>query len=134
MDNTISFTVNQLIGFITTVGGCIIVIEAVVLIIFKLVSKVKAPEVEQNKRIEALEEENKSRKEEIEELRKEMKNELEKRDERLNTGDDRFEKFEEGNKTIMRGLQALLNQSLGIKDTEALKKASEELSEFLLNK
>ena len=115
MDNTISFTVNQLIGFITTVGGCIIVIEAVVL-------------------IEALEEENKSRKEEIEELRKEMKNELEKRDERLNTGDDRFEKFEEGNKTIMRGLQALLNQSLGIKDTEALKKASEELSEFLLNK
>ena len=73
MDNTISFTVNQLIGFITTVGGCIVVIEAVVLIIFKLVSKVKAPEVEQNKRIKALEEENKSRKEEIEELLKEEK-------------------------------------------------------------
>ncbi len=66
MDNTISFTVNQLIGFITTVGGCIVVIEAVVLIVFKLVSKVKAPEVEQNKRIKTLEEENKSRKEEIE--------------------------------------------------------------------
>ena len=67
MDNTISFTVNQLIGFITTVGGCIIVIEAVVLIIFKLIGRVKAPEVEQNKRIKALEEENKNRKEEIEE-------------------------------------------------------------------
>jgi len=26
MDNTISFTVNQLIGFVTTVGGCIVVI------------------------------------------------------------------------------------------------------------
>lgn len=70
MDNTISFTVNQLIGFVTTVGGCIVIIEAVVLIIFKLISKAKAPEVEQNKRIKALEEENKSRKEEIEELKK----------------------------------------------------------------
>ena len=61
MDNTISFTVNQLIGFVTTVGGCIVVIEAVVLIVFKLISKVKAPEVEQNNRIKALEEENKNR-------------------------------------------------------------------------
>ena len=54
MDNTISFTVNQLIGFVTTVGGCIVVIEAVVLIVFKLISKVKAPEVEQNRRIQAV--------------------------------------------------------------------------------
>lgn len=123
MDNTISFTVNQLIGFITTVGGCIVVIEAVVLIIFKLVSKVKAPEVEQNNRIKALEEENKSRKEEIEELKK-----------RIGEGDDHFSELENTNRVILRTLQALLNLSLGVSDAEALKKVSEDLNDYLLNK
>ncbi len=123
MDNVITFTVNQLIGFVTTVGGCIVVIEAVVLIIFKLVSKVKAPEVEQNNRIRALEEENKSRKEEIEELKK-----------RIGEGDDHFTELEKTNKVILRTLQALLNLSLGVSDTEALKKVSEDLNDFILNK
>ena len=123
MDNTISFTVNQLIGFVTTVGGCIIVIEAVVLIIVKMVGKVKAPEVEQNNRIKVLEEENKSRKEEIEELKK-----------RIGEGDDHFSELENTNKVILRTLQALLNLSLGVSDAEALKKVSEDLNDYLLNK
>ena len=134
MNNVISFTPSELVAFIGTIAGVCAGIATIVGVICKVVMRLKAPEVEQNNRIKALEEENKSRKAEVEELRKQMKDELEKRDARLNMGDDRFEKFEEGNKTIMRGLQALLNQSLGIKDTEALKKASEELSEFLLNK
>lgn len=134
METTIVFTPAQLVAFIGAVCGFIASIGAAVAVIVKVITKIKAPEMEQNRRLTALEKSDESRKSEIEELRKEMKDELEKRDTRLNTGDDRFEKVEEGNRIIMRGLQALLNQSLGIKDAEALKKASEDLSEFLLNK
>ena len=123
MDNTISFTLSELFGLITTIGGCIVAVETVAIIIFKLVARVKAPELKQNARLDALEKADEARQREIEELKK-----------RLNDGDDKFEKVEEGNKIIMRGVQALLNQSLGVKDAEALKKASEELNDFLLDK
>lgn len=134
METLITFTPAQLVAFIGAVCGFIASIGAAVAVIVKMITKIRAPEMKQNQRLDDLEKADEARKKEISELRKEMKTELEKRDTRLNTGDERFEKFEESNKTIMRGLQALLNQSLGIKDTEALKKASEELSEFLLNK
>ena len=123
MDNTISFTLSELFGLITTIGGCIVAVETVAIIIFKLVARVKAPELKQNERLDKLEKADADKQRQIDELKK-----------RLNDGDDKFEKVEEGNKIIIRGLQALLNQSLGVKDTEALKKATEELSEFLLNK
>ena len=92
-------------------------------VICKVVMRLKAPEVEQNNRIKALEEENKSRKEEIEELKK-----------RIGEGDDHFTELEKTNKVILRTLQALLNLSLGVSDTEALKKVSEDLNDFILNK
>ena len=123
MDNTISFTLSELFGLITTIGGCIVAVETVAIIIFKLVARVKAPELKQNERLDALEKADEARQKEIEELKK-----------RLNDGDDKFEKVEEGNKIILKGLQALLNQSLGIKDTEALKHVSDELNDFLLDK
>lgn len=116
MDNTISFTVNQLIGFITTVGGCIVVIEAVVLIIFKLVSKVKAPEAEQNKRIEALEKK-------VEELEKGRKSD-----------NDEFGEIKKTNKVILKCLQALLAESLGGNAAEALNEAKKELDNYFLEK
>ena len=132
MDNTISFTVNQLIGFITTVGGCIVVIEAVVLIVFKLVSKVKAPEVEQNKRIKALEEENKNRKEEIETERKERQIEIEKLNDRLRLGNKRFDNIEESTKITLETLRALLKHALGGDESE-LKEAEKSLDNYLQN-
>ena len=42
--------------------------------------------------------------------------------------------IEKTNKVILRTLQALLNLSLGVSDTEALKKVSEDLNDFILNK
>lgn len=116
MDNTISFTVNQLIGFITTVGGCIVVIEAVVLIIFKLVSKVKAPEVEQNKRIEALEKK-------VDELEKAR-----------NVDNNELAEIKKTDKVILKCLQALLAESLGGNATEALNEAKKELDKYFLEK
>lgn len=123
MNNVISFTPSELVAFIGTIAGVCAGIATIVGIIVKVVMRLKAPEVEQNKRIKALEEENKSRKEEIEELKK-----------RIGEGDDHFTELEKTNKVILRTLQALLNLSLGVSDTEALKKVSEDLNDFILNK
>ena len=123
MNNVISFTPSELVAFIGTIAGVCAGIMTIVGVICKVVMRLKAPEVEQNKRIKALEEENKSRKEEIEELKK-----------RKGEGDDHFTEHEKTNKVILRTLQALLNLSLGVSDTEALKKVSEDLNDFILNK
>ena len=123
MNNVISFTPSELVAFIGTIAGVCAGIMTIVGVICKVVMRLKAPEVEQNKRIKALEEENKSRKEEIEELKK-----------RIGEGDDHFTELEKTNKVILRTLQALLNLSLGVSDTEALKKVSEDLNDFILNK
>jgi len=123
MDNTIQFTVNELLGFVTTIGGCIVAIETVVIIVFKLVSRVKAPELKQNERLDKLEKADEERKKEIAELSR-----------RLNDGDDKFTEIEKGNKMILRSLQALLRNSLGNGDAEALKDVAKELDEYLLNK
>lgn len=123
MNNVISFTPSELVAFIGTIAGVCAGIATIVGVICKVVMRLKAPEVEQNKRIKALEEENKSRKEEIEELKK-----------RIGEGDDHFTELEKTNKVILRTLQALLNLSLGVSDTEALKKVSEDLNDFILNK
>ena len=84
MDNTISFTLSELFGLITTIGGCIVAVETVAIIIFKLVARVKAPELKQNARLDALEKADEEKAKEICELRKEMQAELKKRDDRLN--------------------------------------------------
>ena len=123
MDTTITFTPSELVAFIGTIAGVCAGIATIVGIIVKIIMRLKAPEVEQNNRIKALEEENKSRKEEIEELKK-----------RIGEGDDHFTELEKTNKVILRTLQALLNLSLGVSDTEALKKVSEDLNDFILNK
>ena len=123
MNNVISFTPSELVAFIGTIAGVCAGIMTIVGIICKVVMRLKAPEVEQNNRIKVLEEENKSRKEEIEELKK-----------RIGEGDDHFTELEKTNKVILRTLQALLNLSLGVSDTEALKKVSEDLNDFILNK
>lgn len=123
MDNVITFTPSELVAFIGTIAGVCAGIATIVGVICKVIMRLKAPEVEQNNRIKALEEENKSRKEEIEELKK-----------RIGEGDDHFTELEKTNKVILRTLQALLNLSLGVSDTEALKKVSEDLNDFILNK
>ena len=123
MDTTITFTPSELVAFIGTIAGVCAGIATIVGVICKVVMRLKAPEVEQNNRIKTLEEENKSRKEEIEELKK-----------RIGEGDDHFTELEKTNKVILRTLQALLNLSLGVSDTEALKKVSEDLNDFILNK
>ena len=123
MDNTITFTPAELVGFITAIGGAIVTIGAVATIIFKLVNRIKAPELEQNRRLDALEEAKKAQEDEIKEIKS-----------RLDTGDDKFNEFNETQKMILRGLQALLRYSLGSESAEALRKTASDLDDYLLEK
>ena len=54
MNNVISFTPSELAAFIGTIAGVCAGIATIVGIIVKVVMRLKAPEVEQNKRIKAL--------------------------------------------------------------------------------
>lgn len=123
MDTVISFTPEQLFGFITAIGTAIVTCGAVVTLFIKMINKMKAPETEQNQRIKDLEEENKARKEEIRKLNS-----------RLQWGDNQFREIEKSNKIILKSLQALLRHSLGIADSGALTDAMNELDDYLLDK
>ena len=123
MDTVITFTPSELVAFIGTIAGVCAGIATITGFIVALVKKWKAPEVEQNRRIKALEDENKTLWEEIKRL-----------DNRLNSGNDRFDEIEKANRVILRSLQALLAESLGADATEALKKAKNELDEYFLEK
>ena len=116
METTIVFTPAQLMAFIGAVCGFIASIGAAVAIIAKFITKIKAPEQEQNRRIKTLEEE-------VKELKS-----------RLDSGNDKFAELDRSNKVILRSLSALLAQSLGADATEALKEAKRELDQYLIEK
>ena len=132
MNNVISFTPSELVAFIGTIAGVCAGIATIVGVICKVVMRLKAPEVEQNKRIKALEEENKSRKEEIETERKERQIEIEKLNDRLRLGNKRFDNIEESTKITLETLRALLKHALGGDESE-LKEAEKSLDNYLQN-
>ena len=123
MDNVISFTPAELVGFITAIGGAIVTVGAVITLIFKLVNRVKAPEIKQNERISALE----TRIKEIEEKNKVFT-------QYFINDDKRFKAIERSNKITQSALLALLKHSINGNDTESLKKAEKSLEEFLIEK
>lgn len=123
MDNVISFTPAELVGFITAIGGAIVTIGAVTTLIFKLVNRVKAPEVKQNERISALETRLKS----IEDQNKLFT-------QYFINDDKRFKEIEKSNKAILATLRALLKHAINGNDKDALKKAEADLDIFLIEK
>lgn len=116
METTIVFTPAQLMAFIGAVCGFIASIGAAVAIIAKFITKIKAPEQEQNRRIKALEDE-------VKELKAQ-----------LNYGDSRFNEIEKADRVILQALQALLADSLGADATKALNDAKDELDKYLREK
>lgn len=134
MDNVISFTPAELVGFITAIGGAIVTIGAVVTIIFKLVNRLKAPEDKQNERLDALE-----KKQEL--LAEDLKEQKRQRDETITqfmqyfTNDDnRFKAIERSNKVTQNALLALLKHALNGNDLQALKDAEKSLEAYLIEK
>ena len=116
MDNVISFTPNQLVGFIATIAGACAGIATIVGFIVAAVKRWKAPEVEQNRRITELEKK-------VEELEKAR-----------NIDNNELAEIKKTDKVILKCLQALLAESLGGNATEALNEAKKELDNYFLEK
>lgn len=123
MNNVISFTPTELVGFITAIGGAIVTIGAVITLIFKLVNRVRAPEIKQNERIKSVEDRLKA----VEEQNKIFT-------QYFINDDKRFKAIERSNKITQSALLALLKHSINGNDTDSLKKAEKSLEEFLIEK
>ena len=123
MDNAITFTPAQLIALILGVCGAIVTISAAIGVITKALDKARAPEKEQNKRLDEHEKRLNAHDEIIERFKEYFDND-----------DRRFKEIEKSNKVTQSALLALLKYSLNGNDTDSLKKAEESLESYLIDK
>ncbi len=123
MNNVIQFTPAQLIALILSVCAAIVTISAAIGVIAKALDKAKAPEKEQNERLDAHEKRLNAHDEIIEKFKEYFDND-----------DRRFKEIEKSNKITQSALLALLKYSLNGNDTESLKKAEESLENYLIDK
>jgi len=123
MDNVIQFTPAQLIALILAVCGAIVTISAAIGVIAKALDKARAPEKEQNERLDAHEKRLNALDEIIVKFREYFDND-----------DRRFKEIEKSNKVTQSALLALLKHSINGNDTESLKEARKNLEEYLIEK
>ena len=123
MDNIISFTPAQLIALILAVCGSIVTISAAIGVIIKALEKARAPEAEQNSRLDDHEKRLNALDEVIEKFKQYFDND-----------DKRFAAIEKSNKITQSALLALLKHSLNGNDTESLKAAEKSIEEYLIDK
>lgn len=123
MDNVIQFTPAQLIALVLAVCGAIVTISAAIGVIAKALEKAKAPEKEQNERLDEHEKRLNAHDEIIERFKEYFDND-----------DRRFKEIEKSNKVTQSALLALLKYSLNGDDTDSLKKAEESLESYLIDK
>lgn len=123
MDNVITFTPSQLIAVILSVCAAIVTISAAIGVIAKALDKAKAPEKEQNERLDAHEKRLNALDEIIVKFREYFDND-----------DRRFKEIEKSNKVTQSALLALLKHSINGNDTESLKEARKNLEEYLIEK
>ena len=123
MNNVISFTPAQLIALILSVCAAIVTISAAIGVIAKALEKARAPEKEQNERLDAHEKRLNAFDEIIVKFREYFDND-----------DRRFKEIEKSNKITQSALLALLKHSINGNDTESLKEARKNLEEYLIEK
>ena len=123
MDNTITFTPAELISIILGICAAIVTISAAIGVIVKVLDKAKAPEVEQNNRLDNID----RRLDEIDKTIATFR-------EYFTNDDNRFKSIERSNKITQTALLALLKHSLNGNDISALKEAEKSLEEYLIDK
>ena len=123
MDNVISFTPTQLIALVLAICGAIVTISAAIGVVAKALDKARAPEKEQNDRLDAHEKRLNALDEIIVKFREYFDND-----------DRRFKEIEKSNKVTQSALLALLKHSINGNDTESLKEARKNLEEYLIEK
>ena len=123
MDYVISFTPAQLIALILGVCGAIITIATAIGVITKALEKAKAPEREQNARLDDHEKRLNAHDEIIETFRTYFAND-----------DRRFKAIEKSNKITQSALLALMKHALNDGDISNLKNAEKQLEDYLIEK
>lgn len=108
----ITFTPTQILA----ICSAIVTISGAVAVIVNLVMKAMAPNKLQNARLDAIE------------LRLKEHDDFFKKDLR------RFENIEDGNRVTQRAILALLSHSIDGNDIDNLKKAKDELQEYLIKR
>lgn len=123
MDNTISFTPAQLISIVLGICAAIVTISAAIGVIIKAIDKARAPETEQNNRLDNID----RRLDDIDKTIATFR-------EYFTNDDNRFKAIERSNKITQTALLALLKHSLNGNDIVALKEAEKSLEEYLIDK
>ena len=123
MDNVIQFTPAQLIALVLGICGAIVTISAAIGVIAKALDKARAPEKEQNERLDAHEKRLNAHDEIIEKFKEYFDND-----------DRRFKEIEKSNKITQSALLALLKHSINGEDITSLKEAEKSLEEYLIEK
>lgn len=123
MDNAISFTPAQFIALILGICGAIVTISAAIGVISKVLEKARAPETEQNNRLDTID----RRLDDIDKTIATFR-------EYFTNDDNRFKAIERSNKITQTALLALLKHSLNGNDIAALKEAEKSLEEYLIDK
>lgn len=114
--NVISFTPGELVAGILWVCGTITAVAAAATVIVKLITKAKAPEKEQNDRINALEKK------------------VDKFAEMFDNDNKRLKALEDGNRVTQEALLALLGHAKNGQNTEQIVKAENDLKQYLINR
>lgn len=123
MDTVITFTPSELVAVILSVCAAIVTISAAIGVIAKALDKARAPEKEQNERLDAHEKRLNALDDIIVKFREYFDND-----------DRRFKEIEKSNKITQSALLALLKHSINGNDTESLKEARKNLEEYLIEK
>ena len=116
MNQPITFTPQQILELVLWVCGAIVSVSAAIAVIVKVIQKAKAPEKNQNERIDKLEKE------------------MEKFKQFFENDNRRLRKLEDGNIVTQQALLALLSHALNGNDIDSLKKAKEHLESYLTGK
>lgn len=116
MQTVVQFTPEQLIDTILAICGAITAVAAAIGVIAVLVKKAKSPNQKQNDRLDKLEER------------------LDKHDELLGNDHLRLQNIENGNRVTQRALLALLRHGIDGNDIDSMKKAENELQQYLIEK
>ena len=104
----------EVVGQISAVCGCITAVGAVVALIIALIKRAKAPNENQDRRLD------------------EIEKRLAEHDQCLKNDLDRLNRFEEGNRIMQRCMLALLSHNIDGNDVESMKKVKEDLQEYLI--
>ena len=123
MDTVITFTPAELVAFVTAIGGAVVTVGAVATLIFKIVNRLRAPEIKQDERIKALEDKYSKLEEQNKIFTQYFIND-----------NKRFNALEKSNQAILSTLRALLKHAINGNDREQLEDAEADLDRYLINR